>query len=359
MTALVQHYLEHKPTLANGLLLSDHAVVVGRATLGKGVALSPYAVIRADGHTITIGEHSRYLDRATAHIADGFLPTHVGKRVLVGRFALTHACTIGDDCVLADGAVVMDGAEVGDAAVIAAGALVPPGKVLTGGKLYAGNPARAVGDIKANDLVAWRGAVINGRKDGEYYACALPPLDMGPFKPGGDGPLYALAGGSPTIDPTAFVAPGAVVAGRVAVCGGSSIWYATVCRADGGQITIGSETSVQDNSILHTKPGSGSINVGRGVTIGHNVRMGACSIGDDCVIGMGCEIADGVVVEGGAIVGARAYVEPGTVVKAGHIWTGHPAQEFRPVSDHERSLFARGKKVYVAYAAKYLAQTAA
>lgn len=71
------------------------------------------------------------------------------------------------------------------------------------------------------------------------------------------------------------------------------------------------------------------------------------------------EIADGVVVEGGAIVGARAYVEPGTVVKAGHIWTGHPAQEFRPVSDHERSLFARGKKVYVAYAAKYLGQTAA
>ena len=141
--------------------------------------------------------------------------------------------------------------------------------------------------------------------------------------------------------------------------GADTIIIQEVTEADGGQITIGSETSVQDNSILHTKPGSGSINVGRGVTIGHNVRMGACSIGDDCVIGMGCEIADGVVVEGGAIVGARAYVEPGTVVKAGHIWTGHPAQEFRPVSDHERSLFARGKQVYVAYAAEYLGQTAA
>ena len=56
---------------------------------------------------------------------------------------------------------------------------------------------------------------------------------------------------------------------------------------------------------------------------------------------------------------ARAYVEPATVVKAGHIWAGRPAKEFRPVSDQERNLFARGRAVYVAYAAKYLAQAAA
>ncbi len=359
MTALVQHYLEHKPTLANGVLLSDKSVVIGRATLGEGVALSPYAVIRADGHSITIGEHTRYLDRATAHIADGFLPTHVGARVLVGRYALTHACTIGDDCILADGAVVMDGAVVGDGAVIAAGALVPPGKTLAGGTLYAGNPARPIGDIGTDDLVTWRGAVITGRTDDALYACALPPLTMAPFAPAGEGPLYALAGASPAIDPAGFVAPGAVVAGDVALGAGSGVWYATVCRAGGGPIAIGPETSVQDNSILVTGPGGGAITVGRGVTIGHNVRMGACSVGDDCVIGMGCEMADGVVVEDGAIVGARAYVEPGTVVKAGHIWAGRPAREFRPVNDQERSLFARGRDVYVAYAAKYLAQAAA
>ncbi|MDP6952659.1 MAG: gamma carbonic anhydrase family protein [Alphaproteobacteria bacterium] len=359
MTALVQHYLEHGPSLGNGVLLSDKSVVVGRATLDEGVALSPFAVIRADGHTITIGEHTRYLDRATAHIADGFLPAQVGKRVLVGRYALTHACTIGDDCILADGAVVMDGAVVGDGAVIAAGALVPPGKTLEGGKLYAGNPARPIGDIGPDDLVTWRGAVITGRSESEHDAFALPPLDMAPFAPEGEGPLYPLGGGAPAIDPAAFVAPGSVVAGNVSVGGGSSIWYATVCRAEGGPIAIGPETSVQDNTIMLTGPGSGPITVGRGVTIGHNVRMGSCTVGNDCVIGMGCEMADGVVVEDGAIVGARAYVEPGTVVKAGHIWAGRPAKEFRPVSDQERSLFARGKAVYVAYAAKYLAQAAA
>ena len=359
MTALVQHYLEHGPSLGNGVLLSDKCVVIGRATLGEGVALSPYAVIRADGHTISIGEHTRYLDRATAHIADGFLPTHVGKRVLVGRFALTHACTIGDDCILADGAVVMDGATLGDGAVVAAGALVPPGKTLEGGKLYAGNPARPIGDIGPDDLVTWRGAVITGRTDGEHYACPLPPLTMDPFKPEGDGPLYPLGGGTPAIDPAAFVAPGSVVAGQVSVGAGSSIWYATVCRADGDPISIGPETSVQDNTIMQTSPGSGPIAIGRGVTIGHNVRMGSCVVGDDCLIGMGCEMADGVVVEDGAVVGARAFVEPGTVVKAGHIWAGRPAREFRPVSDNERAFFTRGKEVYVSYAAKYLAQAAA
>ena len=352
-------YRDHRPSLGAGARLADDAALIGRVRLGDGVALGPLAVLRADGEHIAVGDDSRFLDRATVHISDGLLGSVIGRRVTVGRYALVHACTLGDDCVLADGAVVMDGAELGPGAVVAAGALVPPGKSLAGGTLYAGNPARPVAEISAAEAAALRDAVLAGRNEGEHLACDLPPLDMGPFAPGGDGPLHGLAGGVPEIDKAAYVAPGSVVAGRVSVGAGSGIWFATVCRAAGAEIRIGRETSVQDNSILLTSPGSGPIVVGDGVTIGHNVRMGACVVGDDCLIGMGSEIGDGVVVEDGAVVGARALVEPGTVVKAGWIWAGRPAREFRPVAEKERLFFARGKQVYVGYAAAYLTQATA
>jgi carbonic anhydrase/acetyltransferase-like protein (isoleucine patch superfamily) len=74
---------------------------------------------------------------------------------------------------------------------------------------------------------------------------------------------------------------------------------------------------------------------------------------------MGSQLGDGVVVERGAIVGARALVEPGTVVKAGHIWAGRPATEFRPVKPEEADFFRMGKEVYVGYARNYLKQTRA
>ena len=70
---------------------------------------------------------------------------------------------------------------------------------------------------------------------------------------------------------------------------------------------------------LVTNGDRGPILIGADVTVGHNVRLGACRIGDNCLIGMGAQVGDGVVVEDGALVGARAYVEPGTVVKSGHI----------------------------------------
>ena len=72
-----------------------------------------------------------------------------------------------------------------------------------------------------------------------------------------------------------------------------------------------------------------------------------------------CSFSDGVVVENGALVGARAYVEPETLVKAGYIWAGRPAVEFRPVKPEEHEFFQRGKEVYVGYTDTYLAEQAA
>jgi len=350
-------YKSWLPSLGTGAELADDAAVIGRADLGRRVALGACATLRADGERIDVGDDCRFLDRATVHIADGLRASKIGRNVTVGRYALVHACTVGEDCVLADGAVVMDGSTVGAGAVIAAGSLVPPRKTLEGGVLYAGNPAIRVRPVAAGEREEIRAAVIAGRGGDEILACDLPPLTMAPFRAGGtgEGTALALDGRAPAVDPRAYVAPNAVVAGDVSIAPKASIWFATALRAEGAAIRIGARSNVQDNSILLASRAAGPIEIGTDVTVGHNVRLGACRIGDGCLIGMGAEVADGVVVEDGAMVGARAFVEPGTVVEKDQIWAGRPARAFRPVKAEERRFFALGKTVYVGYAATYLA----
>jgi len=349
------------PKLGARANIAGDAALIGQVTLGDDAVLGPLVTLRADGHRNDIGSGCQFLDRATVHVADGLLPAVVGDRVTVGRFALVHACIIDDDCLLCDGAVVMDGSHVGAGTVIAAGALVPPGKTLDGGMLYAGNPAKPVREISATEREALREAVIDGRQDNDILICELPPLTMAPFRSDTTGaePLLSLANAAPQIDPAAYIAPNSLVAGAVSVAEHASVWFATVMRAAGGPISVGARSNIQDNSILTAGSGSGPLVIGEDVTLGHNVRMNACTVGNGCLIGMGSEVMEGVVVEDGAMVGARAFVEPGTVVKAGYIWAGRPAREFRPVKPKERMFFGRGKEVYVGYAGTYLEEAAA
>jgi carbonic anhydrase/acetyltransferase-like protein (isoleucine patch superfamily) len=110
---------------------------------------------------------------------------------------------------------------------------------------------------------------------------------------------------------------------------------------------------VQDNSLLVTDATRGALVLGADVTIGHNVRMGAATIGDHALIGMGSQVGDGVIVEEGGCIGARAEVEPGTVIKAGWIWVGRPAFAFRAIKPEERENFALAARIYVRYGAAY------
>jgi carbonic anhydrase/acetyltransferase-like protein (isoleucine patch superfamily) len=339
----------------------EGVALIGRAKLGNGVIIRPWSVLRGDGNFLDIGNNCVFMDRSTVHIADGVYPTRMGKNILVGRFSLVHACTIADNCILGDTAVVMDNSTIGAGAVIGAGALVPPGKTLEGGWLYEGNPARPIREVTANERAAWREELLAGSNDIPVnLGGELPPLNMETFlcETSGAGPLYTLGTGTPQIDPKGYVAPTAAVIGNVQASEGTSIWFATVMRADGASIMLGKNSNVQDNSILITDARRGPIAIGQDVTIGHNVRMGSCQVGDRCLIGMGSEICDNVVVEDGAIVGARAYVQSGTIVKAGHIWAGRPAVQFRPVKPEERLYFQRGTEVYVGYSETYLEEQA-
>ena len=345
--AHILDYTIYSPVIGPDAKLAADSAVIGRTRAGARLALGPYATVRADGEHILIGDDCFFGERSTVHIADALLPSVVGNRVAVARYALVHACTLGDDVVLGEAAVVMDGAVVGQGAVIGSGTLVPPRKQLEGGWLYQGNPAQAVRPVGAEELQAAQRAV---RDDTPHplVGTAQSLLALPHWASAG-----TAAGAAPNMDARSYVAPGALLAGDVHLAADANIWFGCVLFAGGASIAVGEGSNVQDNSFLVTDAGRGAIRIGRNVTIGHNVRMGACTIADDCLIGMGSELEDGVMVERGGMVGARAYVEAGTLVEAGQIWAGRPARAFRQVSEAEQKYFQRGKDVYVGYARDY------
>ena len=352
-------YLTHRVDLAEGALIAPGAAVIGRLRAGPGLVLRPFATLRADGETITVGARGFFGERASVHIVDGMLSTTIGDDVTVGRFGLVHACTVGAGCVIGEAAAVLDGASVGPHSVVAADAIVTPRKSLPGGWLYAGSPAKPVREVTREEVARLAATLRADRPDGLLAASSLPPLGMATFLPdaAAAGPFHAWQDRAPS-RARAYVAPTAVLVGDVALAEDAGVYFGCALVARDGRIAIGARTNIQDNSVLETSAARGALVIGEGVTVGHNVRLGAASIGDDALVGMAARVGDGVVVEQGGCIAAGAWVDPGTRVTAGWIYAGRPARAFRAVTPAERQQFDRGRDVYVGYGVAYLAGAA-
>lgn len=174
---------------------------------------------------------------------------------------------------------------------------------------------------------------------------AQSPLHRGLIKP--------FLGKQPVIDPTAFVAEQAVLIGDVVVGARSSIWFGAVVRGDVFHIRIGEETSIQDNSVLHVTHGQFATHVGNQVTVGHNVTLHGCTVGNRCIIGMGAILLDQAVIEDRCIVGAGALVTPGTRIPSGHLAVGSPARAKRPLTEEELAWLEASAAHYVELVEKY------
>lgn len=149
-----------------------------------------------------------------------------------------------------------------------------------------------------------------------------------------------------TIDPTAWVAPGAHVSGNVAVGPDCSIWYNAVIRAEEEPITIGASTNVQDCAVIHVSRGH-PVTLGEGVTIGHGAIIHGCTVGDNSLIGMGATVLDGAIVGRDCIVGTGSLVTQGTVIKDGSVAFGSPARVVRQMREEDISANRTNAAEYV------------
>lgn len=167
----------------------------------------------------------------------------------------------------------------------------------------------------------------------------------------------------PEIAADVFVAPSAAVIGDVKIGAKSSIWYGSILRGDVNSISVGSETNIQDNTLVHVAKTNVSGNIaptiiGDRVTVGHNAVLHACTVEDEVLVGMGATLLDGVVVEKGAIVAAGALVTQNTRVPAGQIWAGSPAKFLRNLSGEERSFLAKSADNYAGLGAIHAEENA-
>ncbi|TAK30018.1 MAG: gamma carbonic anhydrase family protein [Chloroflexota bacterium] len=141
---------------------------------------------------------------------------------------------------------------------------------------------------------------------------------------------YAFEGKAPEIDPTAYVAPTAVVIGDVTIGPRSSIWFGAVLRGDVFAITIGAGTSIQDSVVIHEHT-----IIGDDCLVGHSAIVHGCRVGNNVLIGSGAIVFDGCVVEDGAVIAMGAVLAPNTHVPAGTVMIGVPAQPVRRLTAEE------------------------
>lgn len=143
-------------------------------------------------------------------------------------------------------------------------------------------------------------------------------------------PVYALGDRQPTIHPTAFVHPDAVLIGDVRIGPESSVWPAAVLRGDHAAIIVGAQTSVQDGTVVHCSKDLDTV-IGDRCVIGHNAHLEGCTIHDDSLVGSGSTVLHRARVGPHALVGAGAVLGNDKVVPPYARALGVPAMISRNV----------------------------
>ena len=143
--------------------------------------------------------------------------------------------------------------------------------------------------------------------------------------------IYELDGVAPQVHATAWVADSAQVMGQVELGEGASVWFGAVVRGDTDRITIGAGSNIQDASVLHADAGQPLL-VGERVTVGHQVVLHGCTIGDESLIGIGAVVLNGAKIGKNCLVGAGALVTEGKEFPDGSMILGSPAKAVRQLT---------------------------
>jgi len=157
----------------------------------------------------------------------------------------------------------------------------------------------------------------------------------------------------PQVATTALIVPSAIVIGDVMIGDDASIWFQVVARGDVNYIRIGDRTNIQDGSVIHVTNKTHPTVIGNDVTVGHNVTLHGCTVGDRCLIGIGAIVLDGAVIGSDCMVGAGAIVTPGTNIPPGSLVIGGPARVKRPLSDEEIRFLKKSADNYLEYKKSY------
>lgn len=166
--------------------------------------------------------------------------------------------------------------------------------------------------------------------------------------------IYQLDNDAPTIDPSAWVAEGAQVMGNVTMKANASVWFGAVVRGDTSTIHIGENSNIQDASVLHADVGM-PLHIGNNVTVGHQVMLHGCTVGDGSLIGIGAVVLNGAKIGKGCLVGAGSLVTEGKEFPDGSMILGSPAKVVKQLTPAQMDGLLQSAKHYVDNANRFKA----
>ena len=165
--------------------------------------------------------------------------------------------------------------------------------------------------------------------------------------------IYELDGVAPRLGPGAWVADEAQVIGNVELGENATVWFGAVLRADNELIRIGRNSNVQDGSVLHVDTGKPLV-IGDNVTIGHQVMLHGCTIGDGSLIGIQAIILNGARIGRNSIVGAGSVVTEGKEFPDNSLILGSTAKLVRTLDEAAMKTVREGNEHYVHQSQRYV-----
>jgi carbonic anhydrase/acetyltransferase-like protein (isoleucine patch superfamily) len=164
--------------------------------------------------------------------------------------------------------------------------------------------------------------------------------------------IYELDGKSPQLGQGSWVADSAQVIGAVELGEDASVWFGAVIRGDTETIRVGRGSNVQDLSVLHADIGL-PLSIGANVTVGHQVMLHGCTIGDNSLIGIQAVVLNGAKIGRNCIVGAGSVVTEGKEFPDNSLIIGAPAKVVRTLDDAAAQKLAQSAEHYVENGRRY------
>lgn len=165
--------------------------------------------------------------------------------------------------------------------------------------------------------------------------------------------VRTLNGITPEQGENCWFAETAVLIGEVKMGDNCTVWYNAVVRGDVNSITIGNQSNIQDNAVIHGTYQKAPTKIGNNVSIGHSALVHGCTLEDNVLIGMGAIVMDNCVVGSGSIIGAGAVVLENTIIEPGSIYVGNPARKVKDIGDKGKAEIERISGNYLKYASWY------
>ena len=141
------------------------------------------------------------------------------------------------------------------------------------------------------------------------------------------------------MDPSAYVAPTAVLCGDVRIGPDVRILFGAVVTAEDGSVEIGARCVVMENALVRGRAANPAI-LGDDVLVGPHAHVNGSEVGNGCFLATGSALFPGsrlgrdVEVRINGVVHVNSVLDAGAMVPIGWVAVGNPARVLAPW-DHD------------------------